>query len=81
MGITKNRVTNEYSFLYKRLVTAKEKWKELYRPLQPALESFHKSKMNFKYGSPVFDALEPSYLRKDLERLQIKRALKSIYPQ
>ena len=41
-------VTEEYSFLYKELVTAKEKWKELYRPLQPTLESFHKSKMNFK---------------------------------
>ena len=48
MGITKNKVTDEFSFLYKRLVTAKEKWKELYRPLQPTLESFHKSKMNFK---------------------------------
>ena len=48
MGITKHRVTEEYSFLNKRLVTAKEKWKELYRPLEPTLESFHKSKMNFK---------------------------------
>ena len=48
MGITKHRVTEEYSFLTKRLVTAKEKWKELYRPLEPTLESFHKSKMNFK---------------------------------
>ena len=48
MGITKNKVADEFSFLYKRLVTAKEKWKELYRPLQPTLESFLKSKMNFK---------------------------------
>ena len=48
MGITKNKVADKFSFLYKRLVTAKEKWKELYQPLQPILESFHKSKMNFK---------------------------------
>ena len=48
MGITKNKVADKFSFLYKRLVTVKEKRKELYRPLQPTLESFHKSKMNFK---------------------------------